>query len=633
MKALKDYFKDEDIIFYLCRIRAKYAKQRNKKHLIHLLTKNESFNYHKVDIEKKSVYEKKFQTDLNKLFPSRRKWKDLGEKSRYKKNSKQKLRSIDKNIYSLLKTIKFYRKNKPYEKFVIELNSFIKDIQQSIENSEYFISKPTIYPKLKDRKSKFELKEDEKNICRPIALFSLKDRLILSLTNKFLTQLFDSYFDNCSLAFRYVKKVDEKKIIVNHHNAIQEIIKYKGQHKETPLWVAECDMKKFYDSVNHKIIIKLFDRLLKKAKYDNPNLDLSAPERIFYKYLDCYSFNNNVSPLNDYTLNRDYWDNYNIPKGEFGWVQNDFKALKYYYGLKFIDSKPNFIEKMKTKILSLIDRIPIIYNERIGIPQGGALSGLISNIVLDYADRKLIENDLFYVRFCDDMILMHPDKDKCDSKVKDYKKGLEELLLVPHGFCKEQDLISKRKKQNEKLPVMTLAPFWKEKSKGPYKWDKVNNGGFPWVGFVGYELHFNGFIRVRKNSLEKELNKQKEVVNQIRNAIKTDKRVSNGTITESAIHRLIGMSIGRIDLWNCSEIENEMCWKNGFQELNNNKYSVKQLKELDRTRNRLYYKLISDLGKLEEEEKEIIGKPSNRQIFSYNKPFSYYYQVAERPKT
>ena len=149
MKPFTDYFKDKDIIFYLCRTRAKYAKQQNKKHLLHLLTGNDQYNYHKVDVEKLSDYAKQFQNDLNKILPSRRKWKKLGEKSRYKKDSNQKLSSIDRNIFSLLKTINYYRKEKPKEDFVVELNAFIKEIQNSIENAEYSISPPAIYPKPK----------------------------------------------------------------------------------------------------------------------------------------------------------------------------------------------------------------------------------------------------------------------------------------------------------------------------------------------------------------------------------------------------------------------------------------------------------------------------------------------------
>ena len=604
MKIFKDYFKDEDIIFYLCRTRATLAKQRNKKHLIHLLTGDDYFNYHKNDSNKLSDYEKRFQADIDKLLPTRRKWKDLGEKSRYKRDSKQKISSVDKNIYSLIKTVKYYRKEKPTEGFVLNLNSFIKEIKETIQDSNYTISSPTIYPKPKNKKRPEELEDDDKNTCRPISLFNLKDRIILSITNKYLTKLFDPYFDKCSLAFRAVNKVGDEKVVISHHNAIQEIVKYKSAYKETPLWVGECDMKKFYDSVNHRIIVEHFDSLIKKVSEDNQDIDTCIPQRIFYKYLECYCFNKDVKGLN-----RDdkYWEQYKIARGEFGWVEKEFEKLKYYTDID---------------------------QERIGIPQGGALSGLIANIVLDSADKNVIRNpDLFYVRFCDDMILMHPNKDECQKGIDIYKSTLKELELVPHEHS--TTLKCKREKPLRKLAPVSLAPFWEpnSKSKGPYKWDDVNNDGFPWIGFVGYEIHHKGFIRVRKSSLEKQLKKQHEVIKQISTAIKQDKRASNGTIAESVIHRLIGMSVGRVEIWNYSEIENEMCWKNGFQELNKNKYSINQLKQLDRTRSKLYYKLIKDLDKLEEEERENekpAEKTKSRQIIDYNKPFSYYYQIAER---
>ena len=190
-----------------------------------------------------------------------------------------------------------------------------------------------------------------------------------------------------------------------------------------------------------------------------------------------------------------------------------------------------------------------------------------------------------------------------------------------------------RRKNNRKgkksIGEFTYASFWKGKSKGPYKWDSISEGGFPWIGFVGYELHYNGHIRVRKKSFLKELSKQKDVVEEISNAVKYGMRKSKGSVTESAIHRLVGMSVGRVNLKNYNIVSNDLCWKNGFKELKPNKYSVHQIKQLDRNRNKLYYDLVKDLKEPEEDEENIIeSKP--RQIVHFNKPFSYYYQVIER---
>ncbi|QHS63267.1 reverse transcriptase/maturase family protein [Chitinophaga agri] len=602
MQQFEELFKDYDIISYICRVRAKLAKQRNKKHTLHILTSNENYNYHTQQANLQSKYEKDLLNLLNSILPPRRKWKKLGEKSRLKmkKNGpRQKLSTVDKNLYSLIKTVKYYRLKEPKETFIVKLDEFVKDIQQAIRTGNYSVSKPTIYPKAKDKKRLHELKGDERNTCRPLSLFHLKDRLILSFANNYLTRLFDKYFDECSLAFRAIPHQ-----VVNHHTAIRKIIEYKKQHTDTPLWVAECDMKKFYDSVNHKLILEQFDKLLEIAQREKMHLKFDICRKIFVSYLDCYSFNHDVFPRND---DLDYWKEFNIPQGEYGWIENEIKQLGFYDD---------------------------VIEERIGIPQGGALSGLIANIVLNIADNIMVNNfkDLFYIRFCDDMIIMHPDRDVCERGMQLYKQTLEEVKLAPHEVS--SCLIGEPKKGKKYMAGKSLKPFWKGKSKGPYKWDSVENEGFPWIGFVGYEMHYDGAIRVRKNSLEKELKKQKEIFQKTMGAIGNGQRVSRGTIAESVIRRLIGMSVGRVELWNYATIVHEMCWKNGFQELTANSHSIKQIKRLDRGRSKVYYDLIKECGNpiLQRQGKRNISF-EKRQIILYNKPFSYYYHVIERAST
>lgn len=601
MNSYINLFNDDAIIRYLCNLRVKKAKSKSKLHSIHLLTSDKRYNYHKSS-NTSSEYETELHSYLLRLLPPRKQWIKLGFSSRFKINkdgSKQKLSTNDKNLYALLKTIKYYKKYKPNERFLLELNLFIERIRLLVQDKKYSIKKPETYPKSKNKSVNESFNKRKRDTCRPISTFSLEDRIILSFTNKFLTKLFDPYFEESSCAFRSVKSG----CIVNHHTAIQKIMQYKNSYPEKTFYVAEFDMQKFYDSVNHKCIRYMFNKLIKKAIEDNPSLDLSIPMRIFRKYLNCYSFNQEILPLNN---NKEYWRKMKIPSGKYGWVEDDLNKLQYY----------------KT-----------IENEKIGIPQGGALSGLIANIVLDYADKKMMAPNLFYVRFCDDMIMMHEDKKICSKKIKLYENTLKKLKLVPHTLCTVENLVKKRK-DNRNIPEYSFSPFWNQKSKGPYLWGAVKDGGFPWIGFVGYEIHHNGFIRVRKSSLEKEKLKQKIVVQQIETVIGDSLkcRVNSGRIAESAISRLVGMSVGRFDLWNYKVAANEMCWKKGFQELNNNKYSIKQMKELDRMRSRLFYKLKRDIRKKFKinEREHVSGTNTKRQIIDYNKPFSYYYQILEK---
>lgn len=606
MKQFEEIFSDKQIISYVCKLRVKIAKQRNKKHLLHLLTDNKQFNYH-IPTKAKSSYEKKYAEDLLSLFPPRKQWKKLGENSRTTSQNgiKKKLNSVDKNLYALIKTVNFNRENYPEKLWVIKLNSFISEVKNSIKDENYKIGIPFTYPKPKERKHLHQLKAGEYNVCRPLSLFDLKDKLIISFTNSWLTKLFDKFFEPCSFAFRAIPHK-----IVNHHTAIREISQYKSLYATQSLWVGECDMQKFFDSVDHKVIISQFKKLLELSKSTYPHLKLSSATNIFYGYLASYSFNKNVWPRNS---DDSHWVAYKIPRGQYGWISDEINE----YGL-YKD----------------------IGEERIGIPQGGALSGLIANIVLDIADKKISNfcENVFYVRFCDDMVIMHPDRQKCSDAIELYVKTLLDCKLVPHKFSKI--LIEKRKKKSKFQPDQSLKPFWKGKSKGPYKWGSVSDNGMPWMGFVGYEIDYSGNVRVRKSSLNKELDKQKKIIDDIRNAIASHQKVSGGTVTESAMKRLIGMSVSRVELYNYQNVISEMCWKNGFQELNKNKHTIKQLKILDRNRSKLYYKLVKDM------EPFRVIKPSKstgeydndsqdsprRQLVMYDKAFSYYYHVVEKEK-
>ena len=135
--------------------------------------------------------------------------------------------------------------------------------------------------------------------------------------------------------------------------------------------------------------------------------------------------------------------------------------------------------------------------------------------------------------------------------------------------------------------------------------------------------------------MKKQLKKQKEVVRNIKNAIRGDnKRVRNGTVLESAINRLTGMSIGRVQMWNHGMIEHEMCWANGFRMLNSNPFLKKQLKQLDKNRNHQIALLKKSVAKYSDDDLEDgeIDKPQRKLVY-YGKPYSYYYHVTKKDNT
>jgi retron-type reverse transcriptase len=591
MKTFESYFSENEILKLVCKVRVKLAKNKSKKHLLHLLTSNPAFNYHvKFNSEPENDFEqnqKELSEFLLSILPPRKKWFKLGEDSRRKPNRKNEfLTSNDKNYYSLLKTIKAESKKAVKANWYINLQKFINDIIVASKGNEYEVSKPIIFPKLKDK-----IKQDGKNECRPICIYSLKDRIILSLTNKFLTRVFDEQFQDSSYAFR--SKRNSQGNIISHHDCIVGIGNYRNLNANSKLFVAECDMKKFYDTVNHKIAWHLFQSLSETAKATYTELNFESPIKIFNSYLNSFAFNIDIPKESDTV----YWTSYKIPNGFFGWIDEETVNIHY----------------------------ADISNERIGVPQGGALSGLIANIYLNQADIELKKSDVFYQRFCDDMIIIAKDFETCDTAKNIYEEELKKLKLFPHNFKSVNEL-------KETISGETkLLKFWEGKSKGPYEWGKVEDNAFPWIGFVGYEMDYLGNIRVRKKSLLKELEKQKTIIREIKNAVKKGMRKPKGTATESAINRLIGMSVGRIGLDNFDEVSTDMCWKNGFRELTVNEHSIGQIKQLDRNRSKHYYKLLNELEQPELEFNED-EENEKRKYVKYDKPFSYYHQIIERQR-
>jgi len=563
-KKFEGFFSSDEIIYYLSKQRAKLAKKRSKDHIMANISKRA--NYHNL------IKNQDNEKIICNIMPPRRLWVSPSKEKRYRNGYK--LNSTDKNKKAIISTIKKHMHGLEKYKYIDDLKLFIKDITKTINDKSFSFSPPNIRP---------EPKEKGSSICRPISCFELKDNLINCLTNKYLVQFFDDLFYKYSFAFRAKRFFDGIQRVPNHHDAFAMIINYLKNHNEEQIFVAECDMQKFYDTVNHKVAIKQFNKLCFK-KYFKEKCDIRA-KRIFIKYLKCYNFYKNV-----YSLDQEYFNKYKIQDGQFKWIEKN--ELKKYY------------KKEK-------------YLYQVGVPQGGALSGLIANIVLDYADRKILklkDEALLYVRYCDDMIMMHTNKEKCEAALKVYKKSLVELKLFPHPI---KDIEYGRK-------------FWEEKSKAPYEW---NDNNVPWIGFVGYEINREGEIRVRKRSLKKEINKQYELIEEIISAISNNNlKVTKGTIIESALNRLNGMAVGRVELWNYKKYENDMCWVKGFQLLNKNKYTSIQLKLLDKTKNNYLIKLFEFLNKINDSNVKRKGNTKNdeREYIFYGKPFSYFYQTLKK---
>ncbi|WP_276975455.1 hypothetical protein [Flavobacterium filum] len=172
--------------------------------------------------------------------------------------------------------------------------------------------------------------------------------------------------------------------------------------------------------------------------------------------------------------------------------------------------------------------------------------------------------------------------------------------------------------------------FWDEKlkSKLPYKWEQHDNlkpetkTNVPWLSFVGYQIKYDGLVRVRNKSIKKELKKQVSETDKIINAVRKTPRINRMAIKFRLQQRLISMSVSRFK-FGSSKIS--MCWCAGFKVLKSNLNVTNQIRRLDRNREKqirrleLYLKGVKT--PFRKAKKEITPLKYYGNNYSYHKQF------------
>ncbi len=535
--------------------------------------------------------------ELCRLFPPRRHWVHIDFEKR--KNLSQ----LDKNEKNLLYTVLREEKNDgEHAEWYKLLTERVDGIIKAALTSERLFSRPMV--------SVIEKKRNEKDKtieCRPICQFkTLDERIYASLFNRVFTHLFEDLFYENSYAFRVPKKGDPQML---HLNAVRRIKEFRKNHEGT-LWVAECDMKKFYDTLDHDVIKKRFNQMLRWRKQQGEITieEMRLLRRVIFSYLNCFCFCRDVYRYNK-KPNHPIWRH----------IRN---GAKYKKSIKWVADD---IEKVRCS-----GKWPYRtkHHERseLGVPQGGALSGIIANVVMHFTDIKLRKfweghDDFLYIRFCDDMIMMGVNKEDVADGFNCYGKSIEADHLYMH--------------QGEAFSGKKMKAFWDGKTKLPYQWGAPAKDVMPWITFVGYDVNWGGDTRIRRSSLRKEIKKQyekkMEIVHLLGSNSSRNPQWSKQYICNSVHKRLIGMSVGRVQIWDYKNFDNYYSWAKAFTELTDNKWARAQLRLLDRHRN-LMMKQLSKFT-LDLNYQDI--KPSDRRehtdaLWYYGKPYSYYGQVLKR---
>lgn len=296
--------------------RVKQAKRQHDKNILDSYTKKKPMLPPSDDQKKEMVddTQARIEKDLklfNQIMPSRRTWVHLDEKKRYGQNGLR-LTSVDQNRKSLELTLSKDKKNNtPYLQFQV---ATLEDIRKQILECTYELSAPKV---AKTIKSEHEL--------RPVCIFPVFDNIVLQECNKILSTWFDPYFCDSSYAFRVKGK---RKKAPTHHDTIREILRYLNAHEGKQIYVAECDLKKFYDTINHSVIIEDFDTFL--GLLTKPEEEKKVLRHLFLSYLSCYDYQHSVQPKNDDPV---YLEGTGDRK--FKWVEEEILNKEYGSALSY----------------------------------------------------------------------------------------------------------------------------------------------------------------------------------------------------------------------------------------------------------------------------------------------------------
>ncbi|MCP5543865.1 MAG: hypothetical protein H7A49_08155 [Akkermansiaceae bacterium] len=449
-------------------------------------------------------------------------------------------------------------------------------------------------------------KNEEEHVYRPISIYGTDDKIIDRLTARYLRDSFDFCFSPSSLAFR--GKLEGQNAAVTHHDALRRITGFRERHSR--VYVAEADLRNFMDSISHQVVRDSLHKLTLQGRSLRPDLRISTRAiRILDAYLSSYSFSQVVLGQGLERLRK------RDPIASFPWPIETLRRMHQCDDLS-----------------------------KIGIPQGGALSCFLTNLVLHEADeaveqlRKPGRPEIEYLRYCDDMLILSSDAALCEAAMTAYIDVVERKKLPMHEPVEICVPATKGK---------TKSAFWDLKSKRPYLWARPADSGVPWIQFAGYQIRHDGSVRIRSKSLKKHRKKLTEEADKLLSIINPGKKYRDGLpvyapglrmdrhqIEHFFRMKLVALSVGRRQWWqplpSCGDDIKPLCWAHGYRGLWQVRFDSSGLKELDRHRDRQLRRIRHCLRHLDTPKGNAKGKSTKKKKRRfYGAPFSYHGQFVQ----
>ena len=396
-----------------------------------------------------------------------------------------------------------------------KLLAFVREVQTRVFDGPMAFTPPKMISIVKG------VDETGRKTYREVASFeSLSDRVILNRLTAYLRDRLDPLLTPNCYAFRRDGRI-------THETAVADLQSWRMAHAGGPMWIAECDILKFFDSISHATVLRRWAELLgedgEAGVLALPSGDMAVALRVVQAYLDVYST-----------------------------VETGGR----------------------------------------GLPQGGSLSVVLANLILCAADQAVLaadDTELFYARYCDDVVFAHPDAAKCRAAMAAYERALEKLDLPMHpveAFTYKQVVRRKRCEHG----------YYEFKSKGPFLWAAAETGVggvAPWVSFLGSQVKYDGETRIRRESVVRHVRALgRATAEAVREVASEDFSRKDAAAVRKWFgcfrNRLIARGVGYVT----AKYEDCIgCWVRAFGQVTRCDETRRQMRYLDRVRERMLCKV------------------------------------------